>query len=148
MSKWIEEWGPTLASVITVIFLVAADITVFKIYDFGQILNATISLCAILIGFLGTMVSIMVVTKDSKFVRLLQRFNLVDKFVGYFTRCFLSGILSCVLSLVLMGVLNRVESYYWYLFITWSMGLAYFVASAHITIGIMLEVLGSVLREK
>ena len=71
---------------------------------------------------------------------------MVDQFIGYFTRCFLSGILSAVWSLIFLGVQNKVGGSYWFLFLIWLGVLTFFIGSAYIVIGIMLDVLRLVLE--
>ena len=147
MGHTIEKNLPNCSGIIAVIIAIACDLTVFKIEHFDQILNAVVNLNSILIGFLGTVVTIIAVSHDSRFVKLLNKMNRVDEFVSYFTSYLASGIVSTICSVIFLGIYSRSESIYWVLFLFWLFLLVFFLASVYRMLSIIIDLLGSVLSQ-
>ena len=147
MSRKVEQYSPILAACFFTWIAYYFDVDDTKIINFEQILNAVINISAILIGFLGAMVSILIVSSSKKVIRLLKTCNRIDCFNGYFKCAVIIGMASACFSVIMLGMPKQVNLWHHYLFYIWLFFITLFIGSAARIIYIMLKILASVLAE-
>ena len=84
---WIESYGAALASVTTgliIYYVLHRHIYVLSVNSqFTALFGAVVSVCAISVGFLGTVAAVLFAIDSRRVVRRLRKINTYQQFMGY-----------------------------------------------------------------
>ena len=105
-----------------------------------EILSSVINITAIIVGFLATMISILLATNANRVMKKFQHFNAIDRLTSYIKHAVASGFFLTIYSTLFYSWLDKYDSIYWYLFLLWLYGATYFAASSYRIISLMMEI--------
>lgn len=142
-----EKHFPLIFAIITSIAFGYFGINLFKIEAFEGTLNASISVSAVLVGFMSTMVAILISNNNSHTISKIREHNGIELLNSYFAAALISGFVLALGSTVgtmfidMGGVLGKICS------VLWICTSTFFAMSSLRVIVIMLAVLKRISNE-
>lgn len=138
---WLEKYYPYVGAFIVLICCIIFKITRFDIMRFSDILNSFVNMSSIIIGFLATMISILIATVRKPVMRKIKANNATRLLTNYINTAVMSGILITVYSVTFNAFLDKTDGGFWYLFLIWVFIAVLFILSAYRILSIMLLIL-------
>ncbi|MDU0072628.1 hypothetical protein N1I81_17875 [Bacillus sp. FSL M8-0052] len=132
-----------------IIPFVICGIAVFILYKLGvdnniknldKVLEGTVNFSAILLGFLGALLGILLSIKDSAIVKAIFNQQGASLLKYYFNESFATGLLVVVLSCVMQIFLDEETVCAKFLFLTWFFFVLFFVISTYRIVKLLMAV--------
>ena len=123
-------------------------------YSFGlikcmkELLGAAVNISSILVGFLATMMSVLIAIAGSRVMRRIKRNKADDLLKWYFLESITSGFLIAVTSTVFNLWVDNVEQFSRILLAAWTGTFIFFLASTAKILLVMVNVLKNVIDEE
>ncbi|MFA2812041.1 hypothetical protein [Bacillus mycoides] len=147
MMRKIEYLYPFLLGIIVVVVVYQFNITLASIKNLLSILSATVTISAIIIGFLATMVSILISLTNSNVMQRLKSARANETLSWYIKEAIIIGFMLAIYCLVL-HMFDKYDGNGSKLLVSFYAGLlTYFVFAAYRIFHIILNILTSVLNE-
>ena len=147
MPRLIEKWYPFIFGIFVVGFCVYQEIINKNIPRFPELVSSCINMSSIIIGFLATMISILITSVDKSVMQKIRKSNAIDLLTNYVSVAVISGLLVVVYSVGYSTVIERSESLYWYAFLGWVFVVALFLAATFRIMHVMLKILTCIAKE-
>jgi len=146
--RFIEKVFPQIIALIigVVVFISGYDISTTK--NFQDLLRSIITISAILIGFLATMMSILIAVSAKRVVKRIRENNATRLLQSYFFQTLASGMTVAILSTLLnlfVGVSGGLSRF---LLVLWSALTVYFLGCATRIMLVMVGVLHTVVSDE
>lgn len=145
--RYLEEYGPIVFSLIITFLCVCFKITRFHINNFTNILNSLISMISIILGFLATMISILIAAVSRRTMKRIEQHNATSILTSYINVTIVSGLLSSVISVAYNTFLEQHENIYWYMFLVWVFIVSLFLSSTYRILYLLLNLLNKLATE-
>lgn len=135
-----------------VVALFIAVVAYFLPYDlsgknFAQILSSVITIGAILIGFLATMMSILITITGKRVIKRITALGASGRFTGYFFITLVLGFILVVFSSVLNAFTDLCGRRSHYVFVAWIFVVAFFLLASFRIVHLMARILKNVMEE-
>lgn len=147
MPRFIEEWYPTIFSLGSVFCCAMYKITSADIPKFHDMLNSYINMSSIIIGFLATMISILITSVDKTVMKKIRKFNAMNLLTSYINTAVISGLIVAIYSVGYSTVMDKPDDLCWYLFLFWVFIATLFIASTFRILQVMLKILTNIANE-
>lgn len=143
----IEKGAPLIISLISGIFILCAKFTPNSINNFKDILSSVINLGAIFIGFLATMISILIALAGKRVIRRIQNNNATELFNSYLFLPIILGFILVLLSIIMVPISNCNNNLSRRLFVLWGFILIYFLTASIRIIIILQRIFKEIIKE-
>lgn len=147
MLRFIEKWYPFAFGIVAVIFCIVQDITGKDIPRFHELLSSLVNMSSIIIGFLATMISILITSVDKRVMQKIRKCNAMDLLTNYINVAVISGLFVAVYSVGYSTVIDSAKCWCGYLFLLWVFAAALFLAATFRIMHVMLKILTSIAKE-
>lgn len=147
MPRFIEKWYPIVFSFCSVFYCATYKITSSDIPRFHEVLNSYVNMSSIIIGFLATMISILITSVDKTVMKKIRKFNAMNLLTSYINIAVISGLIVAIYSVGYSSVVDKTDSIYWYLFLFWVFIATLFLASTFRILQVMLRILTNIANE-
>lgn len=147
-SQKVEKFYPFLISSILLVVVILCDYNAVAHKEFGAVLSATINVSAVIVGFMATMVAVLISTINRRTLRRIEENQAMGLLNSYFQSALISGIILAVISTVLTmtigtdNLTTKIASCAWIFLAT------FFILSSLRVILIMLAILRSFSMEE
>lgn len=142
-----EKWLPLTISLLVGICIFIKKCIPKDIQNFTDILSSVINFGAIIIGFLATMVSVLIALTGKRVIRRIQKNNATGLFTSYFVVPIVLGLLMIILSIFLMPLEKCDDFPTRVLFSLWIINIVYFLTSSFRIIRILQKVFKDIVNE-
>lgn len=133
--------GGTLALAIHSFVFWLLQKSVLDLQKIDGILGAVINLAAIIVGFLATMVSILVATTGAPVLNRLRKQERLDELYAYLRAAIISGFIVVALSAILFALLPPPTCWVPYIAGLWIGSSVHFLLAAFRMVNVMLQIL-------
>ena len=142
----LERWYPQITAVVVAlgVFFLPYDLSG---KNFSQILSSVITIGAILIGFLATMMSVLITITGRKVIKRISALGASGQFTGYFFVTLTSGFILVVASTALNPFTELKGTLSHFLFVGWIFVVTFFILAAFRIVHLMAKILKSVMEE-
>lgn len=142
VSNWIfERYTPLVASIAITYFIIKMEIDFMSNEHFKNMLDGSITLLSIIIGFIGAMVPVIISMKtDSTFVQYLFEKDKDELFKKYLKRNLTIGILASILNLSLY-VYESFVGFEKYIYYAWIFTIIYFLLLTLRSLKFMIDII-------
>lgn len=147
MPRFIEKLYPVIFSFCSVIYCAMYKITSFDIPRFHDVLNSYVNMSSIIIGFLATMISILITSVDKTVMKKIRQFNGMNLLTSYINIAVISGLIVAIYSVGYSSVVDKPDSPFWYLFLFWVFIATLFLTSTFRILQVMLRILTNIANE-
>ena len=147
MPRFIEKCYPFIFGVVAVIFCTWQNITSKDIPQFRELLSASVNMSSIIIGFLATMISILITSVDKSVMQKIRKCNAIDLLTNYINVAVISGLFVAIYSVGYSTVVYRPGGWYWYLFLLWVFVTVLFLTATFRIMQVMLKILTSIAKD-
>ncbi len=147
MPRFIEKLYPVIFSFCSVIYCAMYKITSFDIPRFHDVLNSYVNMSSIIIGFLATMISILITSVDKTVMKKIRQFNGMNLLTSYINIAVISGLIVAIYSVGYSAVADKPDSPFWYLFLFWVFIATLFLTSTFRILQVMLRILTNIANE-
>ena len=144
MGRIIEKWVTFIVSVLSGFLCFYLKYDFLSNDNFRSTLNSIISVSAVLIGFMSTMIAILISSNSSetiKDIRAIQEGRIITTLNTFFQHAIISGFVLALGSNVISLVLNNIYELGPLISVLWLLCGVYFIASTFRVVMIMLEIL-------
>lgn len=139
----VERGYPFVLSALIVIVAYSCNYNIIAHSKFSSVLSATINVSAVIVGFMATMVAVLISTINRKTLRRIKDNNAMGLLNSYFRSALINGLLLAVFSTILTMFVGVDDSLIRHLAYLWIFMASYFVFSSLRVILIMLTILES-----
>lgn len=143
----IEKYWPYVLATTTVVMCIVFKVTRFHISHFPDILSSFISMSSIIIGFLATMVSVLIAAVGRSTMKRIERYNSTELLTHYINVAIVTGLLSAIYSVIFNAFLDEHDSAYWYLFLILVFIITLFLSCTYRIIRFLLIILSKIAKE-
>ena len=147
ISVLIEKYWPYVLATAIVIICARLKISRFHIPHFPEMLNSFISMSSIIIGFLATMVSVLIAAVGRSTMRRIEKNNSTELLTNYINVAIVSGLLAALYSVIFNAFLDDYDSIYWYLFLLLVFIIILFLSATYRIINYLLLILSNIAKE-
>lgn len=147
ISVLIEKYWPYILAAAVVILCARLKISRFHIPHFPEMLNSFISMSSIIIGFLATMVSVLIAAVGKSTMRRIEKNNSTELLTNYINVAIVSGLLAALYSVIFNAFLDDYDSIYWYLFLLLVFIIILFLSATYRIINYLLLILSNIAKE-
>ena len=147
MPRFIEKLYPVIFSFCSVIYCAMYKITSFDIPRFHDVLNSYVNMSSIIIGFLATMISILITSVDKTVMKKIRQFTGMNLLTSYINIAVISGLIVAIYSVGYSAVADKPDSPFWYLFLFWVFIATLFLTSTFRILQVMLRILTNIANE-
>lgn len=144
---FIEKYWPYALSAVVVMLCARLKITRFHIPHFPEMLNSFIGMGSIIIGFLATMVSVLIAAVGRSTMRRIEKNNSTELLTEYINVAIVTGLLAALYSVIFNAFLDDYESIYWYLFLLLIFIIVLFLSATYRIINYLLMILSNIAKE-
>lgn len=142
-SRQVEKMYPFIISSVVVLVVVLCNYNVMSHNEFCTVLSATINVSAVIVGFMATMVAVLISTINRKTLRRIKDNDAMGLLNSYFRSALISGLILAVISTILTmlvgsdNLTTKITSWVWFFL------ASFFIFSSLRVILIMLTILES-----
>jgi len=122
-------------------------ITLKSITNFKEVLGSVINISSILIGFIATMMSIIIAVADKRVIKRIRDYNGTDLVIAYFAQTLLAGFVVAIYSTSLTPFAESPSSHAKWALSIWGALVTFFIATAIRILHVMLGILRSVIED-
>ena len=154
MEKWNtvlyywETYYPGIIAIIACAMMFVFNVSVCDVPNLKELVPVIVSVGAIIIGFLATMVSVLVVALHTRVMRRISKFHGMPLLIRYFREALFSGFAVTVLSILFFPFIGKEEIYCWYLFVFWVTVNVFFIVCSFRVVKTMLSIFTKMVTEK
>jgi chromate transport protein ChrA len=144
---WIERIYPYIVAVVFGGIVYALNWELEDVTNFSNVLNAIVTVSSIIIGFLGTMASVLISLTNSKVMDKIRKKKAEKVLAGYIKISIVAGLLLALYSLALNLFENYTGKGSDWMLIALVVLTSFFLLSSYRIFHVLLNILTSVLME-
>ncbi|MCX7884656.1 MAG: hypothetical protein N2448_06465 [Caloramator sp.] len=143
----LEKYLPFIISIFFGIYIFLGKYNPNSINNFKDILSSVINLGAIFIGFLATMISILIALTGKRVIKRIQNNNATELFNSYLFIPIIVGFILVLLSITIIPISNYNNNTSRNFFVLWSFMLVYFLTTSIRIIIILQRIFKEIIKE-
>lgn len=147
MPRLVEKYYPFILGGCSVFICVICKFTSSDIPKFENMLSSYVNMSSIIIGFLATMISILITSVDKNVMKKIKKFNVMNLLTNYINVAVISGLVVVIYSVGYSTVIDKTEGVYWYMFLIWVFVATLFLAATFRMLQVMLKILTNIANE-